>query len=159
MKITQLDQKGIDLLAELEGCKLKPYLDSVGIATIGIGATHYENGIRVTMQDSEITKERAYELCLNLAKVKMMEVDSITRDDINQNQFNALVSFCYNGGIGMLKGSTLLKKLQINPNDATIRAEFMKFIYGHDKNGKAIKINGLVNRRPKEADMYFKAVS
>ncbi|HMG14782.1 MAG TPA: lysozyme [Saprospiraceae bacterium] len=156
MKITELDKSGIDLIVQSEGLKLSVYLDSVGIPTVGIGNTFYPDGRKVTMKDPDITKEQADELFLFAAKSKMMEVDSITRDDINQNQFNALVSFCYNGGIGMLKGSTLFKKLQINPNDPTIRKEFMKFVYSHDKNGRLIFIKGLQNRRQREADMYFK---
>lgn len=153
MKI--LNTAGVDLIALEEGCVLHPYKDSVGIPTIGIGATHYENGVRVTMNDVAITKERAYELFLNLAKIKMQEVDSVTIDSINQNQFNALVSFCYNGGIGMLKNSHLLGKVNVNPNDPTIADEFRKFIYGHDAHGQSVKIQGLMNRREKEIVMYF----
>lgn len=154
--ITTLDNNGIDLIASEEGCVLHPYLDSILIPTIGIGATHYENGFRVKMTDLAITKERAYDLFLNLAKIKIQEVDSVTVDTITQNQFNALVSFCYNGGIGMLKNSHLLGKVNENPNDPTIADEFRKFIYGHDAHGVSVKIPGLINRREKEVLMYFK---
>ena len=154
-KITTMDGPGFELLAEVEGLVLHPYLDSANIPTIGIGATHYENGVRVTMKDTSITKQRAIELCHNLAKVFFEGVDSVTRDDINQNQFNALSCFCYNGGIGMLKMSTLLKKVNVNPNDPTIADEFRKFTWGH-KDGVAIHIEGLISRREKEILMYFK---
>lgn len=155
MKITQLDKSGIDLIIKWEGLSLKPYKDSLGIATIGIGATHYEDGGRVTMNDAPITKERAYELLMNLSRVKQQEVDSITPDTITQGMFNALVCFCYNGGAGMLKGSTLLAKIIANQNDPAIADCFRKFVYGHTPDGKLKKLNGLVNRRESEIKMYF----
>jgi lysozyme len=77
-------------------------------------------------------------------------VDSFCRDDINQNQFDALVSFAYNLGVGNLKSSTLLKKVNANPSDPTIRDEFMKWVNGGGK-----KLPGLVKRRQAEADLYF----
>lgn len=156
MKITHLDRDGIDLICLSEGLKLSPYKDSAGIWTIAIGATHYENGVRVTAKDPSITKERAYELFMNLSSVKQMEVDAVTPDTITQGMFNALVSFCYNGGVGMLTRSTLYDKLIHNQNDPTIADEFRKFIYSHDKDGHPIKPPGLVSRREREIAMYFK---
>ena len=44
-----------------EGLKLKPYLCSAGVPTIGIGSTIYPDGTRVTMLDKEITEEQANE--------------------------------------------------------------------------------------------------
>ena len=78
-------------------------------------------------------------------------VDSYCRDDINQNQFDALVSFAYNLGPANLKSSTLLKKVNANPEDETIRAEFMKWT----KAGGRV-LRGLVRRREAEANLYFK---
>jgi lysozyme len=78
-------------------------------------------------------------------------VDSYCRDDINQNQFDALVSFAYNLGPGNLKSSTLLKKVNANPEDESIRLEFMKWVKA---GGKTLK--GLVRRREAEANLYFK---
>ena len=66
-------------------------------------------------------------------------------------QFDALTSFTYNVGSGAFGGSTLLKKLKVNPNDPTIRDEFMRWVYG----GGEI-LPGLVTRREAEADLYFK---
>ena len=78
-------------------------------------------------------------------------VDSYCRDDINQNQFDALVSFAYNLGPANLKSSTLLKKVNANPEDETIAAEFMKWVKA---GGKTLK--GLVRRREAESQLYFK---
>ncbi len=54
-----LDKTGIAFLAQNEGEILHPYKDSVGIPTIGIGCTYYENGTRVKMTDPPITRERS----------------------------------------------------------------------------------------------------
>jgi len=77
-------------------------------------------------------------------------VDTLVTSNINQNQFNALVSFAYNVGTGNFASSTLLKKVNKNPNDLTIKAEFLRW---NKANGKVI--NGLTNRRIEEADLYF----
>ena len=71
-------------------------------------------------------------------------------DTLTQNQFDALVSFCYNVGPANLKASTLLKKVNANPNDETIREELKKWNKG---GGKVLK--GLTRRREAEANLYF----
>ena len=48
--------------------------------------------------------------------------------DINQEQYEALVSFTYNVGTGAFASSTLLQKVKANPNDPTIRDEFMRWV-------------------------------
>jgi lysozyme len=74
----------------------------------------------------------------------------MVKKPLTQNQFNALVSFAYNVGTGAFSTSTLLKKVNANPNDLTIRNEFARWTRA---NGKIV--NGLVNRRKKESDVYF----
>jgi lysozyme len=150
MKITKIGKKGLELIKSFEGLKLKPYLCDAGVPTIGFGNTFYENGKKVTLNDQVITEQRAVEL-LEYSLLKFEQyVDSYCRDDINQNQFDALVSFCYNLGPVNLKNSTLLKKVNKNPNDITIRNEFMKW---NKAGGRALK--GLTKRRTAEADLYF----
>lgn len=69
---------------------------------------------------------------------------------LKKQQFDALVSFSYNVGLGNLQSSTLLKLVKANPNNAAIRGEFMKWVYA---GGKVVE--GLKNRRTKEANLYF----
>lgn len=129
---------------------LKPYKCSAGVPTIGYGNTFYENGKKVTLKDAAITESRAVELLAwSLSRFEQY-VDSYCRDDISQNQFDALVSFCYNVGPANLKSSTLLKKVNKDPNDPTIRAEFLRW---NKAGGRALK--GLTRRRTAEADLYF----
>ena len=150
MKVNQISQKGLSLIKKFEGVKLKPYLCPAGIPTISIGCTYYEDGTKDKMTDAPISEARATDIFLNVIKHYERSVDSFCRDDINQNQFDALVSFCYNLGAGALKSSTLLKKVNINPNDPSIANEFAKYKYS---DGKILK--GLINRRLSESELYF----
>lgn len=147
----KLDLNGYNLICEFEGLKLKPYLCSAKIPTIGYGNTYYPNGKRVTLLDDAITKEYAFEMFKTIADKFAKRVDDMVKTELTQNQFNALVSFAYNVGTGAFATSTLLKKVNINPNDATIRNEFLKWVRANKK-----VIQGLVNRRNKEVLIYFK---
>lgn len=149
-KITKIGQKGLDLIKSFEGLYLKPYLCPANVPTIGYGNTFYENGKKVTLKDPIITESRAIELLMSELGMYEQKVDSYCIDTINQNQFDALVSFCYNVGPGNLKSSTLLKKVNANPNDPTIRTEFLKWNKG---GGKVLA--GLTRRRTAEANLYF----
>lgn len=150
MKVTKISQKGLDLIKQFEGLKLKPYLCPAGIWTIGYGNTYYPSGAKVKLTDSAINQAKADELLKFLIQSYEKDVDSFCRDDISQHQFDALTSFAYNCGPRNLKSSTLLKKVNLNPNDSTIRAEFMKWNKGAGK-----VLAGLTKRRQAEADLYF----
>lgn len=150
MKVTKSSQKGLDLIKRFEGLELKPYKCPAGIPTIGYGNTYYPSGSKVKLTDPAITKEKAEELLKFLLGSYEKSVDSFCRDDISQNQFDALVSFAYNCGVNNLKSSTLLKKVNANPSDPSIRAEFMKW---NKASGRVLA--GLTKRRQAEADLYF----
>lgn len=146
----KLNQTGYDLIKTFEGLSLKPYKCSAGVATIGYGNTYYENGVKVQMSDGIITKQRAEELLKYSADRYGLKVANLLKKSVTQNQFNALVSFAYNVGSGALASSTLLKLVNINPNDAMIAKEFLKW----NKVNKVAN-NGLTNRRIKESALYF----
>jgi len=150
MKINQISPGGLKLIKLFENITLKPYICPAGIPTISIGCTYYPDGTKVKMTDPPISEARATEIFLNVIKHYEHSVDSFCRDDINQNQFDALVSFCYNLGAGSLKSSTLLKKINADPNDPLIKDEFLKW---NKCQGKVLK--GLTERRKAEADLYF----
>ena len=140
----EISRKGIDLIKKFEGCRLKAYRCSAGVSTIGYGNTYYEDGTKVKLGD-RITQERAEKLLTELVKKYYHQHTNIT-----QNQFNAITSFCYNVGNGNYNKSTLKKKLLVNPNDPTIRVEFMKWNKAAGK-----ELLGLTRRRQAEADLYF----
>jgi lysozyme len=150
MKVIQISNKGLDLIKKYEGFKSNAYLCPANIPTIGFGSTYYEDGTKVRLTDSSITEERATELLKALLVIYEKSVDSYCVDEINQNQFDSLCSFAYNCGLGNLKSSTLLKKVNINPNDPLIKDEFLKWNKG---GGKVLK--GLTLRRNDEANLYF----
>lgn len=145
-----LDNRGYLLITKFEGLKLKPYLCSAKIPTIGYGNTYYPNGKRVTLLDKDITKQEAFDMFKEVANRFAKRVNELVTSNINQNQFNALVSFAYNVGTGNFSSSTLLKKVNKNPNDLTIKDEFLRW---NKAGGKVI--NGLTNRRNEEAILYF----
>lgn len=150
MKVTTISKKGKDLIKKYEGFRAKPYLCPAKVPTIGYGATYYPDGRKVKLTDSAISEGFATNLFEVMLTPYEKAVDSFCRDDISQNQFDALVSFAYNLGVTALKNSTLLKKVNTNPNDKTIKNEFLKWVNAGGK-----KLQGLVNRRTEESDLYF----
>jgi len=142
--------RGIPIIRKYEGLKLNAYICPAGHATIGWGSTFYENGSKVQMGD-KITIDRADRLLFDIVQKFEISVRGLVKSSLNENQIGALTSFAFNVGVGSLKSSTLLKKVNANPDDLTIRNEFMRWTKA---GGKQLK--GLVARREAEADLYFK---
>jgi len=152
----KLSPNGFLLIAEFEGLSLKPYYATEeekkkGIVTIGYGNTFYENGSKVKITDSPITKTEALRLLQLTADKFALKVDDLIDKLITQNQFDALVSLAYNIGLGAFAKSTVLKLVNTNPINPTIRHWFLAW---NKQAGKVL--NGLTTRRKKEADLYFK---
>lgn len=145
----KVSQKGVDLIKSFEGCRLKSYQDSVGIWTIGYGCITYPTGVKVR-EGEKCTQEEAEFFLKYEISLKSGPVSSMVTVPITQNQFDALVSFAYNCGVGALRKSTLLKKVNANPNDPSIELEFMKWTKAGGK-----ELNGLKKRRQAESDLYF----
>lgn len=138
---------GIELIKEFEGLRLKAYLCPAGVWTVGYGHTSAAGEPRVT-RDMAITADEA-ERILRSDLMKFEDaVDDMVTAPITQNQFDALVSFAYNCGIGALKKSTLLKHVNAKRSDR-VPAELMKWTRA---NGK--ELSGLVRRRRAEAAMW-----
>lgn len=147
-EIRETSNKGIQFLINEEGLVKRPYLDQVGVPTIGIGSTYWENGSKVKMTDAPITTERAIQLFRNTLKGYELAVYSMTRDDINHNQFDALTSFTYNVGTNGFKISELVKKVNQDKDDPKIQQAFEAW---KNAGGKPI----LLARRKREAALYF----
>ena len=138
--------RGITMIKSFEGLSLEAYRCAAGIWTIGYGHT---KGVRTWQR---VTQE---------------EAEALLRDDIcdaegavsqcgilNQNQFDALVSFVFNVGLGAFGTSTLKKMVAANPNDTLIKNEMMKWKYA-TVNGRKVVLPSLQSRRVKEAELYF----
>jgi lysozyme len=144
---------GIRLIQEFEGLRLTSYLCSAGVPTIGYGATYYHDGSKVKLGQT-ITREQANQMLVDHLKEFEGSVTGLLNGTkVNQNQFDALVSFTYNLGAGNLAKSQLLRFVKANPNDPKIAAEFHKW----NRAGGEV-VTGLVRRRKKEAQLYFTAV-
>lgn len=134
-----------DKIKRWEGCRLTAYRCPAGVLTIGYGHTGpgVKEGMTITQKQADETFES-----------DLLEFTSNVRRllpcGLKQCQFDALISFAYNCGSGNLGKSTLLKKVKANPDDPTIRTEFMKW---NKAGGKVLA--GLTKRRAAEADHYF----
>ncbi|EBY1867554.1 lysozyme [Salmonella enterica subsp. enterica] len=126
-----------------EGVKLAAYQDGGGVWTIGYGHT------RGVKQGQVINHEQADEfLDSDLRQVESCISERVTAA-LNQNQFDALVSFVFNVGRQAFSDSTLLKKL----NEGNYRAaadQFTRWVYDNDK-----FVQGLYNRRVAERDLFL----
>lgn len=138
----------INLIKKFEGLMLHPYLCPAHVPTIGYGSTYYEDGTKVTLKDNPITEERAKSLLMNTLKQYSDAVNSFSKYPLTQNQFDALVDFAYNVGTGALKGSILLKKVNLKDYEGA-SLEFMKWTHG---GGKVLQ--GLVDRRKAEQLLF-----
>lgn len=146
----KLDDNGYKLIQGFEGLSLVPYLCKAGISTIGYGNTFYPSGKKVTMQDAPISLATAKWMFKETADKFAADVNKMIKANINQNQFNAIVSLAYNIGLAGLAKSSLLKKVNANPSDPTITNSFMIW---NKAGGKVL--NGLTKRRAIEAKLYF----
>lgn len=137
-------QTGIDLIKRFEGFSPVAYLCPAGVWTIGYGHTA---GVH---EGDSIDGDTAEDYLREDLTSAEGAVEKYVKVPLKQWQFDALVSFTFNLGAGNLYSSTLLKKVNRNPDDPSIRQEFEKWVYA---DGRVLQ--GLVDRRKAEADMYF----
>lgn len=139
-----IPKAAVDFVAAHEGLRLKAYLDSVGVPTIGYG---HIDGVKM---GDVITKDQALAFLrddMQIAVRKLYGVVRATRiDTLTNYQYAALLSFCYNLGAG--KGWTLWKHINAGKLDL-VPGEMMKFTKA---GGKQLK--GLVHRRADEVKLW-----
>ena len=132
-----------ELIKQFEGLRLEAYLCPAGIWTIGYGHT---SGVSpnsfITIQEADEYLHRD----VATIEMKLNKLNLILR----QCQWDAIISFVFNVGIGNFKASTLLAKIRINPDDNSIMDEFLRWVYA---NGKVMR--GLQKRRLTEMKLYF----
>lgn len=137
----KMSDSAIEQLKKFEGCKLRSYQCAAGVWTIGYGHT---KGVKASMTITQAQADQYLKEDLTTFE------KYVNKFKLNQNQFDALVDFAFNLGIGNLSKSTLLKKVIKNPQDPTIEKEFMKWV-----NAGGRRLEGLVKRRRWEADWYY----
>ncbi|MGZ3872044.1 MAG: lysozyme [Mucilaginibacter sp.] len=150
----QLSEHGLKLIKSFEGLRLSAYRDVAGAWTIGYGSTCYHDGKRVKPGYKLANELEAGALLHNTLGQYVDAVNQFVKVPLNQNQFDALVSFAYNLGTGALKKSTLLAKLnEHNYTDAA--AEFLRWDKITDpETGKKIRCDTLVSRRQEESKLF-----
>lgn len=148
----KLSPTGAALIKSFEGCHkrdgnaFKPYVCPGGVLTIGWGHTNhqgraFDKAARWTQQDCDDAFDEDME---KFAK----QLTALVKVPLKPNQFDALMSFAYNCGLGNLKSSTLLRKL----NAGDYHGAALEFHRWNRSNGKVLP--GLVRRRAAEALLF-----
>ena len=139
----KISSKGKDLIISFEGIRLSAYKCPAGVWTIGVGSTQppVKAGQKLTKSQAMARFDK------DLVQFEN-GIDSMVKVPLKQNQFDALVSFAFNVGLGALGKSTLLKKLNAGQYDA-VPAELMKWTKAGGK-----ELPGLVRRRRAEAALW-----
>jgi lysozyme len=142
-----ISDEGLKLIMQFEGLRLKAYRCPAGVWTIGYGHTSaagapdVRDGMRISATEAEAILRR------DLAGFETA-VAGMVRTEVTQAQFDVLVSFAYNCGVGALKASTLLKRVNTGAYDA-VPTELMKWTKAKGK-----ELPGLVRRRRAEAALW-----
>ncbi|WP_028902567.1 MULTISPECIES: lysozyme [unclassified Prevotella] len=134
----------ISQLKTFEGLRLQAYRDSAGVLTIGYGHTGPDISEGDRISEYWATELLSKDLGAVEAQVRRLRVAR------TQGQFDALVSFVFNLGIGRLQSSTLLKLIRQGRSRAQIRREFKRWVYAGGR-----KLAGLERRREWEANRFF----
>ena len=135
-------QEGLALIKRFEGCRLKAYRCSANVLTIGYGHT---GGVK---EDDAISQPEADELLKeDIAKFEKY-VDDNVMVELNQSQFDALVAWTFNLGVGNLRSSTMLKKLNESDYDS-VPSEMKRW---NKAAGKTL--DGLIRRRKAEGLLF-----
>ena len=134
--------EGINLIKHFEGCELEAYKCPAGVWTIGFGH------IKGVQEGDVITEADAHNMLVEELDEYEGYINDMISVELNQNQYDAMVSWVYNLGGGNLKASTLLKVLNQGEFDG-VPAQIMRW---NKAGGKVLE--GLTRRRQAEADLF-----
>ena len=145
-------ENGIELIKEFEGYRSEAYQCTSGIWTIGYG--HTKN----VQKNDTCNVEEAAEFLKQDVEIAERAINQLVKVELNQNQFDALVSFVFNIGVGSkarkkgFAGSTMLAF--INAGHFPLAAgQFDRWVYSRSN-----KSQGLINRRAKEKELFLKTI-
>ena len=156
----KLSKRGINLMKRYEGFRSAPYIDMVGVTTIGYGNTYYPDRRKVKMTDKHLTEPQATQLAMDIINLDFAPaVNKIFKDEIasgklNQNMFDALVSLAYNIGTSALANSNSVTGNIKKGNYKAAADGFLLWNKGR-VNGKLQAINGLTRRRKEERELFL----
>jgi lysozyme len=136
----KMSKEGVDaLLKKFEGCKLSSYRCPANVWTIGYGHTSAA-GVTEVKDGMKLTQKQADDILFDDLVKYETAVYGMVKQPLTQHQFDVLVDFAYNAGVGALQKSTLLKKVNAAQFD-DVPAELAKWTKG---GGKVLP--GLVRR-------------
>lgn len=139
-------EKGVQLICQFEGLRLERYRDAVGLWTIGYGHLILKEEMEKL---TKISTGEAKQILRKDLKRTEEGVKKVLTRSVTQNQFDALVSFAFNLGVGNLKKSTLLKKV----NMGDIEGAALQFKSWNKAGGKVLA--GLTRRRDAEMKLFL----
>lgn len=144
-------------LAKYEGFRSKPYKDSGGVPTIGIGSTQYPNGKRVTMADKPITKEEAIEITKHhVAKDESRLKTSLPNVKLSQAEYDVYLDFVYQYGQTTFNRSSIRRELLKGNHKAACR-NLLKYKYV-GKRDCSIRKNGCYGVWTRQLNRYNKCM-
>ena len=138
----KISEEGISLIKRFEGCRLEAYKCSAEVLTIGYGHT---GGVK---EDDTITQEEADKLLKADVFKFEKNVEDNVKVELNQSQFDALVAWTFNLGVGNLRSSTMLQKLN-NEDYTSVPSEMKRW---NKAGGKTL--DGLIRRREAESLLF-----
>lgn len=146
---------GLEFISNWEGCILKPYKDIAGLRTIGIGHLikpdeNFPDGV-------SITKERALEILAEDVKLCEDAIKKNIKVPLNQNQFDALVSFGFNCGVGVYSNSGVAAALNAG-RYSDVPTQLLNWSKAKI-NGVLQVVQGLYNRRKSEGQLFMKSAA
>jgi GH24 family phage-related lysozyme (muramidase) len=146
----KISQQGIDFIKQFEGFRAKPYLCSAKVPTIGYGSTRYADGTPVSLRDPAITEAVASALFKDTLVIYEKAVTKAVKIPLEQYEFDALVSLCYNIGVGNLASSTLVRLLNEDEVRIEVAGQFLRW-----NKANSVVIPGLTRRREAEREMFL----
>lgn len=146
-KIMKTSENGIKLIKRFEGLKTMAYKPTLNdVWTIGYGHTH---GVK---KGDTITMEKATEYLKQDIEVFENAINSLVKVELNQNQFDALISFVFNVGIEAFKKSTMLKFINAGHYQLA-SGQFDRW-----NKQKGVVLEGLTVRRRAEKELFLKEI-
>lgn len=145
--------EGLALIERWEGFRGAPYLDAVGIPTIGYGTIRYPGGAPVTLEDQPVTEEEGAHMLLDhVSRIACPAVLRLIAVPLTDAEYDALVSFVYNLGGGALQASTLRSRVNRGDYGGAAR-EFPKWCWAGGR-----KLRGLLLRRMDEQEHWLQGM-
>jgi|TARA_R110000772_G_scaffold264985_1_gene386008 lysozyme len=145
----QVSNKCISLIRHHEGVRNKPYQDPIGLWTVGVGHLMGNGKSKPKEWNKTYTDEEVDQILKNDLNRFERGVGRLITEPLNQNQFDALVCFSFNVGLGNLQASTLRRKL----NRGDIEGAGNEFLKWRKAGGRVL--NGLVKRRKDERTLFL----